>query len=215
MPNVALANTSTNLSGKTAVLAEVDQTITGLQTFSRAVGQPPFAVGPGAGGVTVANLRAESAVSAGGADYATSAGNADNLDGVDGALYARKTDLPYVVGGALPTPVRLGSSYTNLAMPAGTYNNFNPNGVGQNHVLWIAGPTAAGVIINSVLAEAQGTMHVLFNESGYVLTLVNNAAGAGNGRLVCPTFVDLAMPAVSGVTILYSAYFNGWIVLRG
>src|SRR4029077_18226854 len=67
--SVALANTAANLSGKTAVLAEADQTITGLQTFDRGT-NPPFAVGPAVAGKVV-NL------------------DADKLDGLDAAVFAR------------------------------------------------------------------------------------------------------------------------------
>jgi hypothetical protein len=74
MAVVSLANTSANLSGKTAVLAEADQTITGLQSFNRGTGSP-FAVNTGA--AKVDNL------------------DADKLDGLDGAQYAK---LPVWVG---------------------------------------------------------------------------------------------------------------------
>jgi hypothetical protein len=136
------------------------------------------------------------------------------LDPVDAALTALPVP-PYVVGGALPAPIRLGSSYVQFPMPPGAYNNFNPGGGGQNYSIWILGPTGTGCVINSIVAEPSGTMHLVFNEAGYVITLVNNASGSGSGRLVCPSFADLTIGSVSGFWIVYSTYFNGWMVLRG
>ncbi len=70
--SVALANTTVNLSGKTAVLAEADQSITGLQTFARGA-SAPFAVPAGA--AKVANL------------------DADKLDGYDSAAFQTRIAL--------------------------------------------------------------------------------------------------------------------------
>jgi len=55
MSTVAVTNPTSALSGKTLVVAENDQLITGLQTFNRGV-QPPFAVAAGA--AAVPNLNA-------------------------------------------------------------------------------------------------------------------------------------------------------------
>jgi hypothetical protein len=67
MPDIALANTSAQLSGKTVLTAESDWTVSGLITFSRGV-SAPFAVAAGA--AKVSNL------------------DADKLDGKDESAFA-------------------------------------------------------------------------------------------------------------------------------
>ncbi len=66
MADINLANTSSDLSGKTVLTAENAYTVSGLHTFSRST-NPPFAVNSGAGKVT--NL------------------DADKLDGQEGSYY--------------------------------------------------------------------------------------------------------------------------------
>ncbi len=56
MSDIAVGNTDAQLTGKTLVVAQNDQTITGLQSFSRG-GAAPFAVNAGA--TVVANLDAD------------------------------------------------------------------------------------------------------------------------------------------------------------
>ena len=56
MATVAVANTTSQLTGKTLDVLEADQTITGLKTFSRGTGAP-FAVNSGA--TVVTNLDAD------------------------------------------------------------------------------------------------------------------------------------------------------------
>lgn len=56
MATISILNTSANLSGKTVLTAEADETITGLKTFSRGA-SAPFAVAVGGG--NVANLDAD------------------------------------------------------------------------------------------------------------------------------------------------------------
>lgn len=76
MANVAVANTSSGLSGKTVMLAESDQTVTGLHTYSRST-SAPFAVNAGA--AKVDNL------------------DADKLDGQTGSYYNDPANLSSVV----------------------------------------------------------------------------------------------------------------------
>ncbi len=71
MANVAVTNTTANISGKTLVLAERDTTITGLETFDRDP-SAPFAVS--ANSAVVTNL------------------DADLLDGSEGSEYVHKTN---------------------------------------------------------------------------------------------------------------------------
>jgi len=70
--SVSIANTTSQVSGKTVVIAENDQTVTGLHTFSRST-SAPFAVGSGS--AVVSNL------------------DADKLDGQDGSYYTNATNL--------------------------------------------------------------------------------------------------------------------------
>lgn len=83
MADIAVANTSSALSGKTLLLGDTDATITALHTFSRS-SSAPFAVNTGAG--NVANL------------------DADKLDGLDGAAYATRTGSETLTNKTLTSP---------------------------------------------------------------------------------------------------------------
>lgn len=100
MSNVTIANTDANLSGQTVVLAGKDQTITGLQSFSRGA-SAPFAVNSGAGVVT--NL------------------NADLIDGQNGPAspIVGTTDSQTLTNKTLTAPV-LGGTVTGTYTLGGT-----------------------------------------------------------------------------------------------
>lgn len=77
MANVTVLNTTNQLSGKTIILAESDQTITGLHTFNRGA-SAPFAVPSGA--AVVSNL------------------DADKVDGIEGGSFVRSDAADTLTG---------------------------------------------------------------------------------------------------------------------
>lgn len=96
MSTVAVANTTTALSGKTLMIAETDVTITGLQSFSRST-NAPFAVNSGA--AKVDNL------------------DADKLDGQTGTYYTNASNLD---SGTVPTARLPALGWTLLGQGSGT-----------------------------------------------------------------------------------------------
>jgi hypothetical protein len=77
MSDVAVTNTTSAISGKTVILAESDQTVTGLHTFDRDP-SAPFAVSTSSAVVT--NL------------------DADKLDGYEATAFPRKAEDATVTG---------------------------------------------------------------------------------------------------------------------
>lgn len=84
MSDVAVGNTSSGLSGKTILATDVDATVTGLHTFNRGAGSPPFAVNSGA--TAVSNL------------------DADKVDGIEGTALATKTGSEVLTNKTLTAP---------------------------------------------------------------------------------------------------------------
>lgn len=87
MADIAIANTSAAMSGKTVLLADTDATVTALHSFSRST-SAPFAVNSGAG--NVANL------------------DADKLDGQEGSYYTNAANLTGTIAAVS------GANVTNL-----------------------------------------------------------------------------------------------------
>lgn len=101
--SVSIANTTSQVSGKTVVIAEGDTTVTGLHTFSRST-SAPFAVNAGAG--NVANL------------------DADKLDGQEGAYYTSASNL---ASGTVPDARMSGATFKagdgTVSAPSLTFAN--------------------------------------------------------------------------------------------
>jgi hypothetical protein len=116
---------------------------------------------------------------------------------------------------AMPTPVigtvRYGPPAT-FAMAAGAHNALRPP-AGTQSVLWLLEPAGA-VTINGILAEPDQTQHLLFNRSGYAVTITNSSGSAAVGDgIICPGLVNYALPLYGCVPVLYVAALGVWILV--
>jgi hypothetical protein len=195
MATVSLANTSANLSGKTAVLAEADQTITGLQTFSRGT-SAPFAVNLNA--AKVANL------------------DADKLDGLDGAAYRVWTPLLFASGTSSNTalenlslidlPVlsvlnvlQVSVSVTSSSVSPVTLELITYDGTTVGSLL-LTGTTGAGDLVPNAVGTFQAQFRMLPSGGLVMQSLASGSISVGITQVRSFTFGSVWQYANSAVT---------------
>ena len=122
-------------------------------------------------------------------------------------LYNQIDALPF---GTIPAPYRIPSS---LSIPIpGSVNDWNPAG-GAAAVVWYLQP-AVPIVITGIVGEAEGTMHLLVNGSGSMITLMNAHPNSANGnKLVCPGYNDYQLSTWNSLWIRASAIVGGWLVI--
>lgn len=197
MPTIT--NTDANLSGKTLVVAENAQTITGLQTFDRDP-NPPFAVS--AGSAAVANL------------------NADKVDGYEASALAVLAENETITGqwtfsGAIPsaniTALTIGTSeiHAGIISPAqitANQNNYTPTGWGARIVRL---SSDASRDITGFGAGTNGQRVLLSNTGAQNIVLVHGS-GLSTTQTICPGAVNFTLNTGDSVEMWYDGASSVW-----
>jgi hypothetical protein len=204
MADVTLANTSANMSGKTAVLAERDQTITGLQTFDRDP-SAPFAVS--ASSAVVTNL------------------DADKLDGLEATAFAKLgtaqtwTAAQRLDAGTVGAP-GLGIGDTDVGLYSSGTNalDFTTNGIkalGIDSTQFIDSPTQprAHVYNSAAISLANATETVLTFDTELFDVGAMHSTSSNTGRLTVPTGGDGLYLFIAQAQFAASATGDRWLRL--
>lgn len=188
MADVAVLNTSADISGKTLLTAENDRTVAGLLTFSRGVGAAPFAVGASA--AAVANL------------------DADLLDGQHGAYYKDASNLN---AGTVPV-ARVPTVLTTTSV--GTQNDFNPGAL-TGEVVLLRCSNATDLTISGIVAGTDGQILIVASvAAGNVFLKHQNSSSVAANRFInFATSCDT--PLAAGVAIyVYDGTTTRWRLVQ-
>lgn len=123
------------------------------------------------------------------------------LDPVDASLVAAPAPI---VG-----PFRLGPPLAVVPV-AGITHNWNPNG--SAYVSWRFNPPA-GAELTGIVAEPEGTQHLLINGSGNTVKFWNYDSGSlAANRIIGPGFAHYILGSWASAWIIYQS--NSWIIQR-
>ncbi len=102
------------------------------------------------------------------------------------------------------------------ALAAGNTNNYSPVGLGQITSLRLLPDPTSGSTLTGLVALAAGAVITLFNiQTGATgnLTLAHqNAGSSDSNKFICPSEVDLVIPAGSSASIWYDSSSSRWRV---
>jgi len=139
----------------------------------------------------------------------------DSGSGTDGTVIdnAWKQELYNQIDGALvlpqTAPFRFPTGYT-ASLPAET-NNW-AGGAGAVH--WALNP-AAPTNWTGIVAEADGTIHILQNVTGHAVSFFNQHGNSSvANRFICPGFTTYVLGSWGCVWIIYMASYQAWIVMK-
>jgi hypothetical protein len=94
-----------------------------------------------------------------------------------------------------------------------SYNDFQPVGGPAAHV-WLLQPSVA-TAITGIVAEPDGTQHLLVNTMGNTILLANqHPNSAAPNRLLGPGFANYDLTSWKSIWMVYSAYYQCWILQK-
>ena len=192
MATVSVANTTTNISGQTVLLAGKDQTITGQHTFDRDP-SAPFVVTSGS--AVVSNL------------------DADKLDGQDGAYYASLVNATNWATASLawtdytPTLTANTGTFTS-ASATGRYAEVGPICLFKINITITTNGTAAGYINATLPITAAAQAHTIqgIEVSSTGVSLNGYIASGASG--VAVRKYDGTYPGANGYVLVLSGFYE-------
>jgi hypothetical protein len=108
--------------------------------------------------------------------------------------------------------VRLGAP-VGAALALGQYDNFQPAN-GATAVTWLLTPSVA-TGITGIVAEPEGTQHLLINTTSFSVTLYNQQPSSlAANRLLGPGFNHYVLGTWGAVWLVYLQGYTSWLIQK-
>lgn len=108
-----------------------------------------------------------------------------------------------------PLALRLTGTISPTQLVANT-DNWNPTGLSTANVIRI--DVSGAINLTGIVAQASGTMIVLYNRTASVISLIHDATSTAANRFYCPGGIDFPLSARGSCWIRYDGTDSRWAV---
>jgi len=136
----------------------------------------------------------------------------DDGSGTTGTILnnAWKQELYGQIDVAIAAPLTI--TYNNLTTT--DYNNFQPPG-GAAAVVWALAPQVGPVNMTGILAEADGTRHLLINTTASAITWHNQHPNSVlPNRIIGPGYATYGLGTWASAWVVYLSAMSAWVIQK-